>query len=104
MKRLSLLLFALIFSVMALQAKPIDRSVAQSAAQKFASVQMALERATPELVYTGLNGSYYVFNVGENGFVIIAGDDAHRPVIGYSMESSFDAGTSHLRWRIIWTA
>ena len=92
MKRLSLLLFALIFSVMALQAKPIDRSVAQSAAQKFASVQMALERATPELVYTGLNGSYYVFNVGENGFVIIAGDDAHRPVIGYSMESSFDAG------------
>jgi len=91
MKRFSLLLSVLIFSMMALQAKPVDRSVAQSAAQKFASVQMAVERAMPELVYTAQNEAFYVFNVGESGFVIIAGDDAHRPVIGYSNESAFDA-------------
>jgi len=91
MKRFSLLLSVLIFSMMALQAKPVDRSVAQSAAQKFASVQMAVERAMPELVYTAQNEAFYVFNVGERGFVIIAGDDAHRPVIGYSNESAFDA-------------
>ena len=81
----------LIFSMMALQAKPIDKSVALSAAQKFASVQIAVERATPELVYTAQNEAFFVFNIGENGFVIIAGDDAHRPVIGYSNESTFDA-------------
>ena len=91
MKRFSLLLSMLIFSMMALQAKPIDKSVALSAAQKFASVQIAVERATPELVYTAQNEAFFVFNIGENGFVIIAGDDAHRPVIGYSNESTFDA-------------
>ena len=48
-------------------------------------------RATPELVYTGQNEAYFVFNVGDHSFVIIAGDDAYRPVIGYSNESIFDA-------------
>lgn len=90
MKKISMLLFMLTFSMMALQAKPIDKSVAQLAAQKFASVQMAIERAMLELVYTAQNETFYVFNVGENSFVIIAGDDAHRPVIGYSNESIFD--------------
>ena len=77
--------------MMALQAKPIDRSLALTAAQKFATTQFAIERATPELVYTGQNEAFYVFNLSDHNFVIIAGDDAHRPVIGYSDESSFDA-------------
>lgn len=34
--------------------------------------------------------SYYVFNAGDNnGFVIIAGDDAVKPILGYSNEGSF---------------
>lgn len=90
MKKVSILFAVLISSMMALQARPIDKSVAQSAAQKFASVQMAVERATPELVYTAQNEAFYIFNVGGNGFVIVAGDDAHRPIIGYSNESHFD--------------
>ena len=74
-----------------MQAKPIDRNVALSAAQKFATAQLSIERGTPNLVYTGQNEAFYVFNIAERGFVIIAGDDAHRPVIGYSDESTFDA-------------
>ena len=35
-----------------------------------------------EMVYVEPNGAYYVFSAGVNGFVIIAGDDAYRPVIG----------------------
>jgi hypothetical protein len=50
-----------------------------------------MERAMPQLVYTGQNEAFFVYNVGDHSFVIIAGDDAHRPVIGYSNESSFDA-------------
>ena len=42
------------------------------------------------MVYAEPTGAFYVFNA-DNGFVIIAGDDAYRPVIGYSNESSFDA-------------
>ena len=90
MKRFLLLLSALVLNVMALNANPVDQAFAQSVAQKFASVQMAVERAVPELVYTAQNETFYVFNVGDSGFVIIAGDDAHRPIIGYSNESSFD--------------
>ncbi len=33
---------------------------------------------------------YYVINFDDNGFVIIAGDDASEPVIAYSLESNFD--------------
>ena len=87
--------FTLIFSALmvcnVLGAKPIDSSVAQSAAQKFATAHFAMERQTPNLVYTGENNAFYVYNIGNEGFAIIAGDDAFRPVIGYSNESTFDA-------------
>ena len=91
MKKLFLSLFVLIVSIMNLQAKPIDRSLAFTAAQKFAITQFAMERALPQLVYTGQDETFFVFNVGDHSFVIIAGDDAHRPVIGYSDQSAFDA-------------
>ena len=91
MKKLFLLLFVLAINVISLQAKPIDRNIALTAAQKFATVQFSMERAAPQLEYTGQNEAYYVFNLNDHSFVIIAGDDAHRPVIGYSDESAFDA-------------
>ena len=91
MKRIALLITALMFGLTVMQAKPIDQNVALSAAQKFATAQLALERTMPELVYTGLNETFFVFNLGSHSFVIIAGDDAYRPVIGYSDESAFDA-------------
>ena len=81
----------LIVSMLALQAKPIDRNLALTAAQKFAATQFAAERAMPELVYTGQDETFFVYNIGDHNFVIIAGDDAHRPVIGYSDQSTFDA-------------
>ena len=91
MKKIVLCISILIISIMALQAKPINRSLAITAAQKFATTQFAMERAMPELVYTGIDEAFFVFNVGDHGFVIIAGDDAHRPVIGFSDQSTFDA-------------
>ena len=91
MKKLFLSFFVLIVSMMALQANPIDPSFALTAARKFATTQFAYERSTPQLVYTGQDEAFFVFNVGDHAFVIIAGDDAHRPVIGYSDESTFDA-------------
>ena len=91
MKKIVLCISVLIISMMALQAKPINRSLALTAAQKFATTQFAMERAMPELVYTGIDEAFFVFNVGDHGFVIIAGDDAHRPVIGFSDQSTFDA-------------
>ena len=91
MKKYIVFFMLLAFSVVALQAKPIDRSLALTAAQRFATTQFAMERAMPELVYMGQNEAFYVYNLDDHSFVIIAGDDAHRPVIGYSDQSAFDA-------------
>jgi hypothetical protein len=91
MKKPFLFVFILIVSVITLQAKPIDRSLAFAAAQKFSTTQFAAERDLPELVFTGTDDAFYVYNIGGHGFVIVAGDDAHRPIIGYSDESVFDA-------------
>ena len=91
MKKHLLFLFILALGSITLQATPINQATALTAAQKFASAHLAIERAVPQLVYTGQNEAFFVFNIGEHAFVIIAGDDAHRPVIGYSDESSFDA-------------
>ena len=91
MKKLFSFFFILIISIIPIYSKPIDRNLALTAAQKFATTQFAMERATPQLVYTGQDEAYYVFNVGDHGFVIIAGNDAHRPVIGFSDQSFFDA-------------
>lgn len=91
MKKTFLLVTALLMGCSFLQAKPIEHNAALTAAQKFATTQLALEKSAPQLVYTGQNDAFFVFNLGSNSFVIIAGDDAYRPVIGFSDESRFDA-------------
>ena len=92
MKKIVFMLFtALLVMASVVKANPVDLSLAQAAADKFAEAKFTVERQTPELVYTGPEGAFYVFNVAEKGFVIIAADDAFRPVIGYSDQSSFDA-------------
>ena len=92
MKRFLFTLMALVAGLMAAQANPVDPSMAQTAASKFfVSGGVELRGGTAEMAYAEPNGAFYVFN-GANGFVIIAGDDAYRPVIGYSDESTFDAG------------
>ena len=74
------------------QAAPVSFSLAKTAASKFIEERFAVESRSglPELVYTGPNNAFYVFNFAEKGFVIIAGEDAYRPVIGYSTASAFD--------------
>lgn len=91
MKKILLGIIVLIIGAVSLEARPVDRFVAFSVAQKYAIAQFAMERVTPELVYMGEDEAFYVYNVGASAFVIIAGDDAHRPIIGYSETSSFDA-------------
>ena len=92
MKRFLIFLALLAVSSFSLNANPVDFSRAQAAASKFFGAnEMGLRNGMAEMVYAEPEGAYYVFSAGANGFVIIAGDDACRPVIGYSDESSFDA-------------
>lgn len=44
---------------------------------------------------------YYVYNIGEKGFVIVSGDDSQPPVLGYSDKGAFpqeEQLPSNIRW------
>ena len=91
MKRFFIAVILLFVGFSTLQANPVDLSKAQTAATKFFEAnQVELRGGAATMVYAEPHGAYYVFNTGAKGFIIIAGDDAYRPVIGYSTESTFD--------------
>ena len=92
MKHICLTLLLLLGSITSLISSPVDPSTAQLAATKFAEQRFSMERQEISLtqVRTGFDDSFYIYNIGDRGFVIIAADDACRPVIGYSNESVFN--------------
>lgn len=101
MKRLiqfQLMLVLLLVSGLAtIQAKQISQWQAQQQAYSFWGKQMPMKaKAKSRVVSTASlstlgNDSYYVFNNDAGGFVIIAGDDAVAPVLGYTSTGAFDA-------------
>ena len=107
MRKQFLLLMALCLAVGQSWAERIDVATAREVARTVASRGSTLRSAGElSLVYAaapGQTGSalrsasaageadYFVFNVpGDGGFVIVAGDDRVRPVLGYSHSGSFD--------------
>lgn len=96
MKKHIITLVALALTSLAMQAGPVGQETARRLGQSFVSSQFEFTRQSSDLslVYTAFSdrgdACYYVFNVGDTGFVIIAGDDHYRPVIGYSDEGTFN--------------
>ena len=88
---LLVLLLALGYSP--LQAKRITQWQAQQQAYSFWGKQMPQKAKAKSRAATTASRSdaYYVFNDDAGGFVIIAGDDAVAPVLGYTSTGSFDA-------------
>lgn len=88
---LLVLLLALGYS--SLQAKRITQWQAQQQAYSFWGKQMPQKaKAKSRTAITASpSDAYYVFNNDAGGFVIIAGDDAVTPVLGYTSTGSFDA-------------
>ena len=88
---LLVLLLALGYSP--LQAKRITQWQAQQQAYSFWGKQMPQKAKAKSRTATTASPSdaYYVFNNDAGGFVIIAGDDAVTPVLGYTLTGSFDA-------------
>lgn len=88
-KLLSVLLLMLGFGQ--LIAAPVELSKARKAGESFAHANFATVSNSLELDLVTVTTAYYVFNVGNSGFVIISADDSFRPVVGYSLEGVFDA-------------
>ena len=95
MKKHILILLALVLGINYLKANPIDLEKAKTVAQKFACFKFksGFENSDVQLVYTGNSSRnetcFYVFNTGEQGFVIVSADDRFRPIVGYSNEGPF---------------
>lgn len=87
MKKL-LLLVLLAISVKALpqNAKAISEAVARQTAQAFAEANFSAKGETLTLVS---DQGIYIYDVGAHGFVIVAGNNALPPVLGYSSQSYF---------------
>ena len=96
MKKYLMSVFALALGVATAQANPVGESQAKYVGQQFVQANFAvtMQDAVLNHVYTGTSSqgvvSYYVFNVGEKGFVIVSADDNFRPIVGYSEEGIFD--------------
>ena len=102
MKKLLTVLAVIILSLGGMNAKPVSLKTAQKVAENFFKMNSAGNVNSITLAYKGLaqNGAvmFYAFNINNNqGFVIVTGDDAVSPVIGYSNEGNFivpDKGTT----------
>lgn len=88
-----LLVLLLTLGYSPLQAKRITQWQAQQQAYSFWGKQMPQKAKAKSRTATTASPSdaYYVFNNDAGGFVIIAGDDAVTPVLGYTSTGSFDA-------------
>ena len=89
-------MLALALTCVTLQARPVDQETAKRLGQSFVKANFEFTRQSSDLnlVQTAFSdrgeACYYIYNVGETGFVIIAGDDNYRPIIGYSDKGVFN--------------
>ena len=94
MKKILLFIAILAFSMGQLFAGPVDAQRAQQIGNRFLSAKALKSDIQLNLAYTSATRDavdYYVFNVpGDNGFVIVAGDDRVKPILAYSTTGSFD--------------
>lgn len=98
MKKSVLSFLCLVLCVLMAQAGPVDKQQAQQQAQAFFAKKgkVLKKSATPHKAPRKAAGAadeayYYVFNSeGNNGFVIVSGDDRTVPVFGYSDTGSFE--------------
>ena len=97
MKKYLMSLLALVFGIGMVQANPVSVSQAKYVGQQFVQANFEQSRQMDDLtlVYTGTStrgeACFYVFNVGNEGHVIVSADDFYRPIIAYSNEGLFDA-------------
>ena len=88
MKRL-LILLLLLFMPLASFAERVPLEKARNAASHFFSLQPAT-KATSSLQLVAGGDEFYVFQRNGGGYVIVSGEDAAIPVLGYSATGRFD--------------
>lgn len=83
-------LMLILLGVSQLFAAPVDESTARKAGKNFAQTALASASKTEEMQLVMTTETYYVYNFGNAGFVIVSADDRFRPIVGYSNEGPFE--------------
>ena len=99
MKKINYAMFVLALGVSLANAKPVTPISAKTVAENFYKKNSTKIVKSSTLVYTELSASglpiYYAYNINDgDGFVIVSGEDAVKPIVGYSTENKFVAPTS----------
>ena len=84
-----LVFLLMVLAVTHISAAPVELSTAQKVGEGFVQAYFSSVSKATELNLVKSTSSYFVFNVGSSGFVIISADDSFRPVVGYSDEGVF---------------
>ena len=96
MKKHIFTLLVLLLTCISLQARPVDQATAKRLGHSFVKANFEFTRQSDNLnsvqtVYSDRGEAcYYIFNVDDMGFIILAADDNYRPIIGYSSTNTFD--------------
>ena len=100
MKKIIYVALIFILGINMASAKPVTPETAKKVAENFYKHNSSIEIKTITLAHTEVSNGlpiYYAFNINENdGFVIIAGEDAVRPVIGYSTKNYYVHSSSNV--------
>lgn len=100
MKKLTLLVCLLAISIWGFASHVIPVETAMKASKNFLSERVGVSDAKGmdlTLVYTEYTESgdpvFYRFQIGNKGFMIVSATDLATPILAYSLESNFKAGT-----------
>lgn len=89
MKKITLTLFVIVLVISSLTANPVDQAMARKVGEGFAKSTLPAMRSMDQMELVSTTDAYYVFNMGQTGFVIVSADDSFRPIVGYSDEGAF---------------
>ena len=81
-----ILLFALSAWAIPQPSKTVGEPIARQTAHAFAKARLHTQVETLTLVYSN---EIYVYNIGNDGFVIVSGNTVLPPVLGYSTQGTF---------------
>lgn len=98
MKRILLFVLAAL-TCNILQALPVDSKTALQAAKNYLAANESGKAECSLTLYSTWYGSsnkalMYVFNIDTTGFIIMAANDAVSPVVGYSLNGTYDSTTA----------
>ncbi|MCG2759714.1 MAG: C10 family peptidase [Candidatus Delongbacteria bacterium] len=87
---LKIYLIMLLSGIIMIYAAPVGRNTAETVAKNWLSTKSLSSEYQTVAEYLDIENVIHVFNFKNGGFALVAGDDASKPVLGYSLTGKFE--------------